>query len=724
MNTSHQSFFQPRLFLILAGVAVAGFFVTRSSAQTVISLTGCQNITNNGNYRLANDVSSSSTCFSIRGNVTNLTFDGNGKTITTTGGDALEVVDYGSGAPSNVTVSNFTSSSSVRTYGNTVNHVTFQNLTVNGIYILGSDDAVIQNNTVGAGGIQVNDSDTIGWHPLRPIVTNNTITGGSTNVKILLEIWGDNVHPCPRLDAQVTNNTILNTRNDPPPEATASVRIRCATHTVFTGNSIRSTGTTIGLYMRDESDNGRYENNTFWTNSQEAIRIASGNVDKTFPANNAFIRNTFRSDAAGATYFQAIGGNNTFSNNIFWGQTAGSIVGGFGNTFDHNTFVVRGSNQGIQTMSYRDGPPADTWTNNIFDYSGSAVFSYDGWANNRYSGDYNLFHNRAGAVSFGNQGGSLSAWRSTTGSDANSREADPLFVNAGAGDFTLQSGSPARGAGSGGSDVGASLAAIPGCTENWSCGNWSTCVNNSQSRTCTDANSCGTTTNRPALTQTCTSSCTENWSCSAWSACTNNSQSRTCTDANSCGTTANRPPLSQSCTGGGPSAASSCPFSYQWNTMSGSVPNGDYVLSAQAVSTAGPATTSPWTSVTVTVNNDTSPPQVQCLPGQTICEPEAINISCTGPGGTCQATIHWQTDEASTSEVEYGLTTDCSQQKTRPDGTSVPCTYSLGERYDDANPTDAGANYTDHRVTLTNLQPDKLYHYRITSCNISNLCTN
>ena len=158
--------------------------------------------------------------------------------------------------------------------------------------------------------------------------------------------------------------------------------------------------------------------------------------------------------------------------------------------------------------------------------------------------------------------------------------------------------------------------------------------------------------------------------------------------------------------------------------MSGSVPNGAYTISAQAVSTAGPATTSPWTSVTVTVNNDTSPPQVQCLPGQTICEPEAINISCTGPGGTCQATIHWRTDDASTSEVEYGLTTDCTQQKTRPDGTTIPCTYSLGQRYDDVNPTDTGANYTDHRVTLTNLQPKELYHYRVTSCNISNLCTN
>ncbi|MFH1257040.1 MAG: fibronectin type III domain-containing protein [Candidatus Diapherotrites archaeon] len=42
-------------------------------------------------------------------------------------------------------------------------------------------------------------------------------------------------------------------------------------------------------------------------------------------------------------------------------------------------------------------------------------------------------------------------------------------------------------------------------------------------------------------------SCTENWSCTAWSECTNNQQARTCTDANDCGTTVNKPAETQSC---------------------------------------------------------------------------------------------------------------------------------------------------------------------------------
>ena len=111
------------------------------------------------------------------------------------------------------------------------------------------------------------------------------------------------------------------------------------------------------------------------------------------------------------------------------------------------------------------------------------------------------------------------------------------------------------------------------CTESWSCGDygtWGSCSNSSQSRTrtCTDANNCGTTTNKPAISESrscgdVTPSCTEDWSCGeygawgAWGACQENGtqtreRTRTCTDANNCGTTTSRPTLtesgSQSCT--------------------------------------------------------------------------------------------------------------------------------------------------------------------------------
>jgi len=44
----------------------------------------------------------------------------------------------------------------------------------------------------------------------------------------------------------------------------------------------------------------------------------------------------------------------------------------------------------------------------------------------------------------------------------------------------------------------------PVCKENWVCADWSPCINNTQARTCTDKNSCGTIKNRHATTRTCT----------------------------------------------------------------------------------------------------------------------------------------------------------------------------------------------------------------------------
>ena len=41
------------------------------------------------------------------------------------------------------------------------------------------------------------------------------------------------------------------------------------------------------------------------------------------------------------------------------------------------------------------------------------------------------------------------------------------------------------------------------CTEKWTCSDWSDCIEGTQSRTCTDDNSCGTTKSKPVLTQSC-----------------------------------------------------------------------------------------------------------------------------------------------------------------------------------------------------------------------------
>lgn len=42
------------------------------------------------------------------------------------------------------------------------------------------------------------------------------------------------------------------------------------------------------------------------------------------------------------------------------------------------------------------------------------------------------------------------------------------------------------------------------CIEDWQCGSWSSCVNEQQTRTCTDSNNCNTTINKSVTSQNCT----------------------------------------------------------------------------------------------------------------------------------------------------------------------------------------------------------------------------
>jgi hypothetical protein len=85
------------------------------------------------------------------------------------------------------------------------------------------------------------------------------------------------------------------------------------------------------------------------------------------------------------------------------------------------------------------------------------------------------------------------------------------------------------------------------CTPNWQCGDWTTCSSGSQTRTCTDANNCATQDGIPTTSQSCVSVCSESWTCGDWTTCSSGSQTRTCTDANNCGTTTSKPITTDTC---------------------------------------------------------------------------------------------------------------------------------------------------------------------------------
>jgi parallel beta-helix repeat protein len=123
-----------------------------------------------------------------------------------------------------------------------------------------------------------------------------------------------------------------------------------------------------------------------------------------------------------------------------------------GNTIYNPTFAAVDSNEGSANEMY-----GNVIKNNIFVTTSTGVYNYYGYRNGSSTGfmealDYNLYYYTGGAASFGygyrgTSSYSLTTWRTFSGMDAHSVEGSPLFTNAGAGDFTLQAGSPAIGAG-------------------------------------------------------------------------------------------------------------------------------------------------------------------------------------------------------------------------------------------------------------------------------------
>jgi len=165
-----------------------------------------------------------------------------------------------------------------------------------------------------------------------------------------------------------------------------------------------------------------------------------------------------------------------------------------------------------------------------------------------------------------------------------------------------------------------------------------------------------------------------------------------------------------------------CNWATSWNTVSGE--NGQHIIEARAFDLAGNPSAPP-ASVTVNIVNDNTFPKVTNV----TAKPEMMpgEMSC---GGQCwKATITWNTDDKSTSKVEYNVNISCTA--TPP----ITCTYCLNPedqnpatrcttRWDDTVPANPNPDYTSHQVTLTYLKPDQLYHYRVSSCNISGLCSN
>ncbi|MEK6842390.1 MAG: hypothetical protein AABX84_01120, partial [Nanoarchaeota archaeon] len=97
-------------------------------------------------------------------------------------------------------------------------------------------------------------------------------------------------------------------------------------------------------------------------------------------------------------------------------------------------------------------------------------------------------------------------------------------------------------------------ASLNACTPNWSCDdtNWSECIDDLQTRTCNDLNSCNNNSTKPAENQSCVSACVPEWrDCTDWAPIEcpeNEKQTRTCVDVNDCGSNEGKPTETRTCT--------------------------------------------------------------------------------------------------------------------------------------------------------------------------------
>jgi len=105
--------------------------------------------------------------------------------------------------------------------------------------------------------------------------------------------------------------------------------------------------------------------------------------------------------------------------------------------------------------------------------------------------------------------------------------------------------------------VSKKTASLASCEPDWSCSDWSKCLNEYKTRTCIDKNNCGTNEGKPDERVSCLvdednqDECIENWSCTAWSACLGGTQTRSCLDLNNCSTEKNKPVEIEECAVGG-----------------------------------------------------------------------------------------------------------------------------------------------------------------------------
>jgi hypothetical protein len=247
-------------------------------------------------------------------------------------------------------------------------------------------------------------------------------------------------------DCLITGNRVSFT-NSFGIQAVNSARIEIAFNVVSDAN-YHGIGVTAGASFCSIHDNESFKN------SDPTARRANG-IYQYGALNNTLYRNRLHDNQDTGMQFSGGTTNCVSYNNRSWNN------GDHG--FDHLASTGNYHTNDVAYGNYKDGfsiegnSPNTQLYNCIAVNNGLTTNEYDVWVDLESSvgfvSDYNLFWNSTSQMPYkfiATQYATQAEYQAASGQDAHSRQADPRFVNAAAGDFRLMPGSPAIDAGNSG----------------------------------------------------------------------------------------------------------------------------------------------------------------------------------------------------------------------------------------------------------------------------------
>ncbi len=227
-------------------------------------------------------------------------------------------------------------------------------------------------------------------------------------------------------------------------------------------------------------------NNT-WNNS---VPIIFGFTPSITGANSTYLNCSLYGDFSGAWNFTAANTSaivNASQNNISYSPTNGTFIWNV-ECYDNGSFSYFAAAN--YTINVDTVAPTvvnlTTPANNSNQTSKNIVFNFTSYDNLDTILNYTLY---------------INGTANTTGLTTGNNTATNLTLTMANGDYSWLIGLTDEA----GNEVNSSQYIFSlTCAESWSYSSWSTCSGGTQTRTATDANSCGTTTNRGDLSQSCT----------------------------------------------------------------------------------------------------------------------------------------------------------------------------------------------------------------------------